>query len=58
MVKSLGGEGLIVQFNVSTEEGARHLIHEAARQLGAVDILVINAGLGIAAPIESVDEKL
>jgi 3-oxoacyl-[acyl-carrier protein] reductase len=58
MVKSLGGEGLIVQSDVSTEEGARHLIHEAARQLGAIDILVNNAGLGIAAPIENVDEKL
>jgi 3-oxoacyl-[acyl-carrier protein] reductase len=58
MVRSLGGEGFIIQSDVSSEEGARHLIHEAARQLGAVDILVNNAGLGIAAPIEDVDEKL
>jgi 3-oxoacyl-[acyl-carrier protein] reductase len=58
MVRSLGGEGFIIQSDVSSEEGARHLIHEAARQLGAVDILVNNAGLGIATPIENVDEKL
>jgi len=58
MVRKLGGEGIVVQVDVSSEEGARHLINEAVKQLGSVDILVNNAGLGIAAPIEQVDEKL
>ncbi len=58
MVRNLGGEGILIQSDVSSEEGARHLIYEAAKQLGTVDILVNNAGLGIAAPIEKVDEKL
>jgi len=58
MVRAFNGEGIVIQADVSSEEGARHLIHEAVKQLGAVDILVNNAGLGIAAPLERVDEKL
>jgi len=53
-----GGEGTIVQSDVSTDEGAKRLIEETVKIYGTVDILVNNAGLGIAKPILEIDENL
>lgn len=41
-----GGTVLAVAADVSTPEGARHLIAEAVREFGRIDALVANAGIG------------
>ncbi len=57
-VKEAGGEGLLIQADVSTEAGARSLVEGAISSFGQVGILVNNAGVGIAKPIAEVDEAL
>jgi len=57
-VRSVGGEGILVKADVATEEGARLVINEALKMWGSVDVLVNNAGLGIARPLIDVDEGL
>ncbi len=57
-VKKAGGEGLLIQADVSTEAGARSLVEGAIASFGQVGILVNNAGVGIAKPIAEVDEGL
>ena len=58
MVRKAGGDGILVQSDVSTDAGARELISRAVADFGKVDILVNNAGLGIASPISKTDEAL
>jgi NAD(P)-dependent dehydrogenase (short-subunit alcohol dehydrogenase family) len=58
LVRRSGGGGIFVQADVSTNDGAKTLLTEAVSQLGSVDVLVNNAGLGIAAPLDRVDEAL
>jgi NAD(P)-dependent dehydrogenase (short-subunit alcohol dehydrogenase family) len=57
-IKEHGGEGAIIQSDVSTAQGAKHLIDETIKIFGTIDILVNNAGVGIAKPISEVDENL
>ncbi len=58
MIKKAGGEGVLVQSDVSTDAGAKELIDQTISRLGRVDILVNNAGVGIAAPLLQIDEAL
>ncbi len=58
LIREAGGKGTFVQADVSTVDGARTLIEETVSQFGSVDVLVNNAGLGLLAPIEEVDEAL
>lgn len=58
LVRKAGGDGFIVQSDVSADAGARDLIEQTVSRLGRVDILVNNAGVGIAAPISKVDEAI
>ncbi len=57
-IKEVGGEGLLVQADVSTDLGARTLINETLESFGTIDILVNNAGVGIAKPLHDIDEAL
>ena len=50
--------GILVQADVATREGAAALVGEALRAFGSVDVLINNAGLGIARPLVEVDETL
>jgi 3-oxoacyl-[acyl-carrier protein] reductase len=43
-VEAVGGRGVIIQADVSTQAGAQAVVAEARAQLGAIDILVNNAG--------------
>jgi len=57
-IKDVGGEGLIIQADVSTDLGAKKLINETLETFGTIDILVNNAGVGIAKPLHETDETL
>ncbi|MFP3177960.1 MAG: SDR family NAD(P)-dependent oxidoreductase [Thermocladium sp.] len=52
------GDGILVQADVSTVDGASKLINEAINAFGSIDVLVNNAGLGIAKPFMEIDESL
>jgi 3-oxoacyl-[acyl-carrier protein] reductase len=43
-INNLGTESIIVQGDVTTQEGAEHIVQEALNAFGTVDILVNNAG--------------
>ncbi len=58
MVRRTGGDGILIQTDVSTDAGARELVGRTITAFGRVDVLVNNAGLGIAAPISRTDETL
>ena len=45
MIEEVGGEAVLIKADVSTSEGCKYLVEEAARQLGGLDILVNNAAL-------------
>jgi len=44
MIEEAGGRGVIVQADVSTKAGAQDLVNAARDGLGAIDVLVNNAG--------------
>ena len=56
-VEAAGRRGLIVQADVSTTAGVRHLIDTAADHFGELDILVNNAGVEVHAPFWEVSEE-
>ncbi|WP_210123193.1 MULTISPECIES: SDR family oxidoreductase [unclassified Staphylococcus] len=43
-INEIGSDSIIVQSDVTTEEGANHIITESLKAFGTVDILVNNAG--------------
>lgn len=57
-IKNIGGSGVLVQADVSTDAGAKKLIDEAVNIFGTIDILINNAGVGIARSIHDTDEVL
>ena len=56
-VEATGRRGLIVQADVSTTAGVRHLIDAAVDHFGELDILVNNAGVEVHAPFWEVTEE-
>jgi NAD(P)-dependent dehydrogenase (short-subunit alcohol dehydrogenase family) len=44
-IREAGGEAIAIPCNVSHKDQLRHLIDETRRQLGAIDVLVANAGV-------------
>jgi NAD(P)-dependent dehydrogenase (short-subunit alcohol dehydrogenase family) len=44
-IREAGGEAIAIPCNVSHKDQLRHLVDETRRQLGAIDILVANAGV-------------
>ena len=56
-VEARGRRGLVVQADVSTTAGVRHLIDTAVDHFGELDILVNNAGVEVHAPFWEVTEE-
>lgn len=56
-VKSLGGNGLAVQADVSQISDIERLFAEVVKKLGNIDILFVNAGVARFGPIEAVTEQ-
>ena len=56
-VEAAGRRGLIVQADVSSTAGVRHLIDTAVDHFGELDILVNNAGVEVHAPFWDVTEE-
>jgi 3-oxoacyl-[acyl-carrier protein] reductase len=54
-IKEMGPRGLVVQSDISTEDGARHVVEACVGSFGAVDALVNNAGVIHHQPIEALD---
>lgn len=50
--------GMMVQTDVSTRDGCRKLMRETLEEFGRCDVLVNNAGIGIAAPFLESDDGL
>jgi len=44
-IRAAGGEAIAIACNVSHKDQLRHLVDETRRQLGAIDVLVANAGV-------------
>ena len=55
LVKSLPGSGHgLIQANVGTIDGCKHLIDQAMRRFGKIDILINNAGIHETHPIDQI----
>lgn len=50
-----GGEALSVEVDVTDEQQCRHLIEEAVRSFGRIDVLICNAGISMRALFDDVD---
>ncbi|MDQ2943592.1 MAG: SDR family NAD(P)-dependent oxidoreductase, partial [Candidatus Dormibacteraeota bacterium] len=50
-IETLGGHALAVKVDISSVKDVRRLFKEALEQFGGVDILINNAGIGIAKPL-------
>lgn len=57
-IKKFGGDGIIVQADVSKGEEVDKMFDEILYSLGKPSVLVNNAGWGLATPLLNVDEKL
>lgn len=55
--RSLGGVHLSYLANVSEEREAQAMVGYAAREMGGLDVMVNNAGVGIAANVEDTSEE-
>ena len=58
LIKSVGGEAIMVKADVATREGAKAIVDEAVKQWGSVDVVVNNAGVGIMKPFTEIDDDL
>ncbi|GAB6945306.1 SDR family NAD(P)-dependent oxidoreductase [Vulcanisaeta sp. JCM 14467] len=58
LIKSVGGEAIMVKADVAAADGAKAIVDEAVKQWGSVDVVVNNAGLGIMRPFVDIDEGL
>ncbi|MEM3356585.1 MAG: SDR family oxidoreductase [Candidatus Bathyarchaeia archaeon] len=58
LVKEAGGDGVVVLADVATREGCRSLVDAAVNQLGGLDVLVNNAGLGLFSFFKDADDRL
>src|SRR5437899_2415366 len=56
-IKAAGGEALAVACDVSEESACAHLVAEARRAFGPVDILVNNAALSYYLPVAKLTAK-
>lgn len=54
--QQLGNDVLVVQADVSYLQDIDRLYERATQRFGKIDILIVNAGIGIFQPIEQVDE--
>lgn len=50
-IKSLGGNAIAIQADVSNESDVKRMMEEIAKQFGAIDVLVNNAGIVFDIPI-------
>lgn len=57
LIESMGCEALVVQSDISTEDGARSVIEACAGRFGGVDALVNNAGVMHLQAIHVLDEE-
>ena len=53
----LGGSPLIIKSDIATDEGCKHLIDSAFSELGAINILINNAGVAHVGNIEACSEE-
>lgn len=58
LVREAGGDGVVVLADVSTREGCKALVKAAVNQLGGLDVLVNNAGLGLFSFFREADDRL
>lgn len=56
-IRSAGGEGAFVQTNVARAAEVEHLMAEARRQFGTIDVLYSNAGHGAGRPVHETSEQ-
>lgn len=52
-IEAVGGTGIAIQGDVADEDDASNLVEQALQDLGGIDVLVNNAGIASAAPVES-----
>jgi len=57
LVESLGRRAVVVQADLAAEEGARLVVDTCVEELGGVNILVNNAGMGQLAPIQNLEDE-
>lgn len=55
-VRAQGRGSVAVRADLSTVDGARHLVDESMRAFGKIDILVLNAGIMKHKPLAEIDE--
>ena len=56
-VRAQGRGAVAIRSDVSSLDGVRHLVNEAMRAFGKIDILVLNAGIMKSKPLAEVDEE-
>jgi len=58
LVREAGGEGMIVQADISDPVMVEEMARRVREELGTPTVVVQNAGLGLAAPFHATDERL